>query len=214
MKAKFLWILSVIVLVLAMLACGSEGPSVNPPSEEKVEVIEDQPTAEEVATEDVPTEEKPTEEEPTEEKAVGSARSNPAPVGSEVVADNMGFKVLSIIRPADDIVMQGNMFNTEPESGQEYLLVELQITCQKSSDEECSLSSFWNFSVIGSSGVKHDAEFMVTGVEGLLESIDFYGGTTVSGYVPFIVGLDEIDLLFVYEPILFGDTFYLALPNQ
>ena len=200
MKEKFFLIVTVIVLILASLACGSSnsGVSVNPPNDNAAEV-EEQPAA---------------ESEATEAKPVGSARSNPAPMGSEVVADDRAFKVLSIIRPADDIVIEGNPFNTKPESGQEYLFVELQITCQKSIDEKCSLSSFWNFSVIGSSGVSKDAEWVLAGVEGLLESIDFYGDTTVSGYLPFIVRQDEIDLVFVYEPLLFGDTFYLALPNQ
>jgi hypothetical protein len=198
-KAKVYLMLVIVVLVLAALACGSsdEGAVVNPPSEDGDGDVAEQPAV-----------------EATETKPVGSARSNPAPVGSEVVADDMAFKVLSIIRPADDIVLDEDNFNIDPEPGQEYLLVELEITCQESSDEQCNLSSFWNLSVLGSAGVSHDMELMVTGVEGLLPSVEFYGGSTVSGYVPFIVGQDETDLLLVYEPMFLGDTFYLALPNQ
>ena len=150
--------------------------------------------------------------ENNDEKEVGTARSNPAPVGSEVIADDMAFVVTGAIRPATDIIMDGNMFNTEPEQGQEYILVDLGVTCMKSIDESCSISPFWNISLIGSEGVKYDAESFVTGVDGLLESTEFYGEATVSGYLPFIVNEGETNLILVYEPIIFGDTFYLEVP--
>jgi predicted small lipoprotein YifL len=195
MKKKFLFVFTLLVLMFSVVACGSSGDVVvNPPDE-------GEPTDVEV----------PTQEEATEAPKLGTARSNPAPVGSEVIVDDMAFKILGATRPADEIIMAGNPFNTAPEEGEEYVLVELQATCQKSLDEQCSLNLF-NISLIGSSGVTHNSEIMVAGVDGLLESTEFYGGATVSGTLPFIIGQDETDLILVYEPFL-GDAFYLEIPN-
>ena len=52
---------------------------------------------------------------------------------------------------------------------------------------------------------------MIAGVDSILSSTEFYGGTTISGDIPFLVDKDEGNLSLVYEP-LFGDEFYLALP--
>ena len=79
-------------------------------------------------------------------------------------------------------------------------------------DDQCNISSYWNISLIGSSGIAYDPEWLVTGVEGLLESVKFYGDATVSGYIPFIIKQSDTNLVLVYEPLLFGDTVYLAVP--
>lgn len=194
MKKKFLFGFTLLVLMFSVVACGSSGDVVvNPPDEEEL-------TGNEVQT----------QKEATKAPKVGTARSNPAPVGSEVIADKMAFKILGATRPADEIIMAGNPFNTAPEEGEEYVLVELQATCQKSSDEQCRLNPF-NISLIGSSGVMQDHKF-VSGVDGLLKSTEFFGGVTVSGTLPFIIGQEETDLILVYDPI-FGDAFYLEIPN-
>jgi hypothetical protein len=214
-EALFKVFLVVSILCLGIIACGTNNNVVVNPPEEREEMSEGesediQPEVEE--TEEIS--ESSVEPEVEETKEVGTARSNPAPVGSEIIADKMAFVVLDSIRPADDIIMDGNQFNTEPESGQEYILVQLQVTCMKSSDDQCNLTPFMNFSIIGSSGIAHDPEIMVAGVEGLLESTEFYGEGVLTGYLPFIVGQDETDLILVYEPLLIGDTFYLSIPSD
>ncbi len=192
MKSKVYVFLAILGLILTSIACGSSENSVvvNQSSEEEA----------------------PSQQEPTDLPDVGTTRSNPAPVGSEVIVDDLALKIISITRPADDIIKAGNMFNTEPESDQEYVLIELQITCKKSMDDQCNISSYWNISLIGSSGIAYDPEWLVTGVEGLLESVEFYGDATVSGYIPFIIKQSDTNLVLVYEPLLFGDTVYLAVP--
>jgi hypothetical protein len=194
MKSTQKLLIVLCVLIIAALACSSESSvEVNPPANDEQNV---EPT------------QAPEVEEPTT-APLGASRSNPAPLGSEIVADEMSFSVTSVTRPATDIIMAGNMFNTEPENGQEYVMVQIQIACSKTSDQQCSISPF-NFSVLGSSGIAHEAEIFVSGVDGLLESGDFYGGASLSGSMPFIVGSDETGLLLVYEPF-FGDPFYLAV---
>lgn len=190
MKAQTKILLVVVILLIAILACESNSNIV-------------------VKTPD--SDSQSNNAGGKSEDPLGSSRSNPAPVGSKVEADDMKFSVLGSTRPATDIIMAGNMFNTEPEEGQEYILVELSVTCMKSTDGKCSISTF-SLSLLGSKGVSRDAEWFVSGVDGLLEGSEFYGGATVTGMVPFIVDQDETDILIVYEPLLFGDTFYLAIP--
>lgn len=210
---RFLIVL--LVLIISALACGSssDGVVVVAPEESVVEVIE-QAIVEAIVEEVTPTDLE--EEEIIEEIAVeptkkpGTARSNPAPVGSEVLADDMSFVILGSTRPADGIIKAGNMFNTEPEDGEEYVLVELRIKCLKSSDDKCSISQF-NFKMLGDTGIQYDAEWFVAGVSGLLGSEDFYGGSEVSGLLPYIVKQSEENLIFIYEPF-WGDTFYLQVP--
>jgi len=144
-----------------------------------------------------------------EEEPVGTVRSNPAPKGYVITADNMDFEILETIRPADEIVMAGNQFNTKPEEGYQYLFIKLQVKCNKSTDDTCSVSPF-NFEMIGDEGIIYSAEWMLAGVEGMLETKEFYGGATVSGYVAFVVKASDSALVFTYDPLL-GDNFYMRV---
>ena len=122
----------------------------------------------------------------------------------------MTFVVSGLIRPANDIVKSGNMFNSEPGEGQEYILVTLNVSCNLSTDKQCDISKF-NLKVLGSDGVLKDSEFMIAGVEGILEDSTFYGGASINGNVPFIINQGDNNIILVYEPF-FGDSFYLSLP--
>lgn len=187
-------VLAIFAITAAMLAsgCGStvEG---NPPADS----LESADSAQ------------PVEATSTVAEPLGTSRSNPAPAGSEVVIDGMAFVILSSTRPATDIVMSGDQFNTQPEEGQEYVFVELQVTCQKSSDEQCDFS-MRGFSFLGSFGITRFIELFVEGVDGLLKVEDLSGGQALLGIIPFIVPTDETDLMLVNETF-FGDTFYLAI---
>jgi hypothetical protein len=184
-------VITLLVLIIVSLACGSssDGVSVEEPSGSDEEIVSE---PEEKAT-----------------KEVGTARSNPAPVGSAITADDMKFEILGSTRPADEIIMSGNTFNTEPEEGQEYILIEMRIECMEDSDDTCNIYKS-NFKVIGDEGITYDAEWFVSGVEGLLESEEFYGGAVVSGSLPFIVKETDSELVFVYDPFL-GDKFYMSV---
>jgi hypothetical protein len=138
----------------------------------------------------------------------GSAQSNPAPFGTPVSINNMTLKVTGLIRPADDLVAQGNMFNAAPEAGKEYVFVNLSATCNRNANETCQINDF-DFQIVGSSGQSQDAEIFLAGVSGLLEDGDFDGGTTKTGSVAFIVEKSETNLILIYAPFL-GDEAYLS----
>jgi len=204
-KNKTILLIIALVLTLAVLACGSSGNDI-----EVRESSEDNENSAQVNNDAESEESAP---EPTATKKSGTARSNPAPAGSEVVADDMAFVISGSTRPADEIVTAGNMFNTEPESDQEYIFVTIDVTCQKSGDDKCTLYPTSNFTLIGQSGVVYEPEILLSGVEGLFDFLDteFYGGSTISGSLPFIVSQTDTDLILIYDPFL-GDTFFLAVP--
>jgi len=146
---------------------------------------------------------------PTNTPQLGTSRNNPVLHGSPVnIGGNMTLKIVSVLRPADEVVLDGNMFNSKPEQGQEYLQVGISATCEKSIDDKCILISS-NLKAVGPDGLVHDIEF-VSGIdEGLEFSTEFFGGSTITGTVMYLVPIgDEIVLFF--DP-LFGDPVYLAL---
>jgi len=174
-----------LVLALVSLACGSSTPQVNLPGEES-----NQPTV-------APPPSTPTEAP----KPLGSARSNPAPLGAEVIIDDMAMKITEIISPANDIVMSGNQFNTIPDPGNVYIFVSISITCNKSADSNCNIGGY-EFSLIDSTGISHNAEIFIAGVSGLLASGEFYGGATKAGYLAFIVPEGDTGLILKYDSFL------------
>jgi len=185
-------IVGIAVLVFVSLACGESTPKV----EERKEGGEAAPTS--------------TKVEPTS-APLGSSRSNPAPFGTQVTIDEMTFAIDEVIRPADEVVAAGNPFNREPEEGNEYLQVTITVTCNEEADDTCSVGPALNLTVIGSIGVAHDPEWMVSGVEGQLEQAEFYGGASVSGSMFFEVEKDETGLVLRYEEFFGTDKAFLAL---
>lgn len=196
MSKKLFTVMGLLIIVLVIMACGSS-VQVNTPAPNSQ-------STEQSVTVDQAT--------PTQESQIGTKRSNPAPAGSEVLADDMAFEILSTIRPANKIVSKGNEFNSTPEPTQEYVFVKIQATCKKSTDEQCSIYPDISTKLIGSKGIEYDPYIFLSGVENILSSTDFYGNAVISGYIPFIISKDETDLILVYEMPL-GDKFYLALPE-
>jgi hypothetical protein len=147
---------------------------------------------------------------PTSTSLLGTSPSNPVPVGSDANADNMKFVIKGTVRPANGMVSSGDMFNAQPGQWQQYIFVTLGVTCETSPDQLCHLSPF-KFILIGSDGILKYPERLISGVKGIFEDTDFYGGATISGIVPFIISIGDSHLLLIYES-LSGDNFYLALP--
>jgi hypothetical protein len=140
---------------------------------------------------------------------IGSFQSNPAPFGTGVAIDNMTLKVTQFLRPADDLVAQGNMFNQVLGAGKEYVFVNLSATCNRKANETCQINDF-DFKMVASSGRTRDAETFLAGVSGMLGDGDFAGGTTKAGYIAFIVGKSETNLILIYAPFL-GNQAYLSV---
>ena len=146
--------------------------------------------------------------------AVPNSRSNPVAAGMSVQTDNLEITVSGIIRPADSIVTSGNAlnFNNAAGTGKEYLFVKVSITCEKPADQQCILNTY-DFKAIGADGVLIKSETTIAGVDNLIKSVPFYGGSVVSGSIPFIVTQGDASVEMVYQTVL-GETLYMALPGQ
>jgi predicted nucleic acid-binding Zn ribbon protein len=142
----------------------------------------------------------------------GESRNNPVPAGTVVnIGGDMTLTIVNAIRPADSIVMNGNQFNTQPEANLEYVLVEVQVACNKSSNDKCYFAAS-EIKAVGADGNIHEAETFIAGVDGMIESGEFFGGATRTGKMFFIVPKDDKSVVLFYDPLLFGDTVYFAIP--
>jgi len=178
-----------------------------------------------VITEPVlPTEETVNEEtvaptlipEPTATQSLpelGTSRANPAPLGVEIVQKNFNFIVNEVTRPADAIIKEGNMFNSDPEPGNEFVMVQITIVCTKESSEKCNISPY-DFTASGSVGIVRDANAFLAGVPNMLESTEFFGGATVTGKLVFEVGQDETNIIMTYEPLFSFTEAHFLLPDK
>ena len=187
--------LALMVLLLTIPACEGSTPEVKPLPDTSTPKIAT--THEAVASKKLYPSARPTD---TPEPG-GFALSNPAPFGSEVTINEMSLKVTGLIRPADGMAEQGNMFNTVPEARKEYVFVNLSATCNRSGDKTCNINDF-DFKMVGSSRQSHEAEIYLAGVSGMLGDGDFLGGATKSGYIAFIVDKSETNLILIYAPFL------------
>ncbi len=130
----------------------------------------------------------------------GLSASDPILVGSAMTVDGNAITVTLVQRgaPVNAMVEQANMFNTDPESNQEYLLVEISSQC--TNDDNCSLA-YYSFAVTGANGIVYDPQPLITGVEGVLDSVEYLPGATVTGKLFFIVGLGETNLVMKFAPL-------------
>lgn len=142
----------------------------------------------------------------------GDSRDNPVSAGTEAQIDaNMTITIVNALRPADTIVSDGNMFNSKPESDQEYVKVDIQVVCNKPSSDKCYFAAT-QIKAVGADGNIVDGEVLLAGVDGVIESGEFFGGGVRKGSMFFIVPKGDTSVVLFSDPLLFGDTVYLALP--
>lgn len=200
---KFIPVFVLMMLLLSSLACGSDADTNVTADAEDTSGEETVESAEEETEEAQPTD----EPEPTEAPEIGTSRDNPAPLGTPVEVPNYTMTLTSATRPATDVVLNANQFNTEPDEGYEYVMVELAVTCRQ---EECVFSPY-SFGVVGSENVVYEPEIMVAGVDGTLESGEMLEGGTRTGKLFFIVKEGEEDLVLRWAPMV-GDDAFMEIP--
>ncbi len=144
----------------------------------------------------------------TSSAPAGSALDHPAPPGTAVAVGDLELRVVDVIRPADDIVAGGNMFNPEPEPGNEMMLVTLSITCRPEEDDTCTFAPVLEFLLVSPIGV-HRPEWLVAGLPNPLRGGEISSGETISGDILFEVGKGETGLVLVYSESLGDEVAYL-----
>ena len=154
--------------------------------------------------------EAPTEAPPT--AVLGTSRDEPVPAGTLVdIGGEMQLAVLDVTRPANDLVQQFNQFNAEPDPGLEYMMVRLEVKCNKPANETCNFTTL-EVKAVGSDGQVRDQAF-VASVEDELQSTEFFGGNSIDGHMIFLVPEADPTAVLMFDPLFFGDPVYLELPS-
>ncbi len=145
----------------------------------------------------------------------GSSKDNPAPIGTPVDAKEFSVVVNRVVRPADKVVSAGNMFNQKPESGQEYVQVFVTVACNADAKTKCDVSAS-DFKVSGAKGIVYDPQIFMAGVDGTLESTEFYGGAKLEDKsIFFLVGQGETNVVLEFQAgLLFQESAFFAIPDQ
>jgi hypothetical protein len=134
-------------------------------------------------------------------------------MGTEVMTKYQIQKIEEVIRPADDQVAQANMFNPDPEPGNEYVMVRITIQCIQPSGEKCNVY-LSDYKLSGSTGLIREPEWVISGLPHMLESTEMFGGATLSGWIVFDVSQDETGLILAWEPTFSLSTGYISLPDK
>jgi len=144
----------------------------------------------------------------TSSAPAGSALDHPAPPGTAVAVGDLEIQVVGVIRPADEIVAEGNMFNPRPGPGNEMMLVTLSVTCRLEEGDTCTFAPVLDFLLVSPRGV-HRPEWLVAGLPNPLFGGEISSGETVSGDILFEVGKEETGLVLVYSESLGDEVAYL-----
>ena len=168
--------------------------------EVQAEVAETEPTVE--VAEVLPT--------PTPSPANLGRRSNPVPAGDAFVAEN-GFevRVSGVNYDATDELLD-NMFNSPPEDGMRFVMVEIEATNVGGSVDEASEINAYAFNLVSASGAVYDETCGL--YDGALEG-ELYQGGTAAGTVCRVVPIDETEFLLRYEPFFSGVSIFFSLPE-
>lgn len=132
-----------------------------------------------------------------------TSRSNPHPAGSLQPIRDGRFRVNSIRLNATNAVMSTNMFNTSPDTGQTWVLVNATFHCDLSDDSVCTITVM-QFEIVGNSGRAYNHELLA--VLDREFSGEVFGGGSITGDIGFIVDNGERGL--VLAIIDGGRTFF------
>jgi hypothetical protein len=141
----------------------------------------------------------------------GKTRDNPFPKDAKVdIGGGMMMSVVFVTRPADDIIHGVNQFYATPEASEEYILIDVHVDCQKSSNEKCSFDRF-QLKTVGASGNVREQPILI-GIPNELEAMsEFFGGASIDGSVVFLVTKDDSSTVLIYDPLFVGNSVYIAL---
>jgi hypothetical protein len=122
-----------------------------------------------------------------------------------VQAPNWEIQVLDVLRDADawSRVEAANMFNEPAPEGQAYLLIKLHVRCLYDDDESHWISGS-DFGVTGDRLIQYTPAGAVP-PEPVLDA-ELYGGGETEGWVAFLVGADEENLMLVVDEVFNFDA--------
>src|SRR5690606_13232574 len=97
-----------------------------------------------------------------------------------------------------NMVMEANQFNDPPEDGMEYIIV--NIYARNISSTEDSNNIDWTyFNITGNANIKYEHPSIVSPEPRL--NIDLYPGGVTEGWIVLQAGIDEENLIIIFDPI-------------
>jgi hypothetical protein len=195
-------IAALLVLALAIGACGGSDAATTGPSDETDEVETKAPDSEEPTETPEPTDtpvptDTPIPPSPTP-SPVGLSRSNPAPAGELFSAPGWDVQVQDLVRgdEAWQMIAAANMFNEPAPEGMEYILVYVSVVCTYEVDESYNISGF-DFDVTGDALVKRSSGWVVAPEPAL--DAELLPGGKAEGWIAFAVAEGEGNLMLILE---------------
>jgi hypothetical protein len=145
------------------------------------------------------------------QQSADGTRENPLPVGSTVVLDEWDITVGAPTFGATAAVTGENMFNSEPEAGNEYALFPITATYKGADSKTLMLQV--DFSFVTAEGAAWDAPLILIVPGELDRSQELYTGATVSGNVGIEIpaGSGPTGLMRVQAGLFGGTEVFVAL---
>lgn len=146
------------------------------------------------------------------QESTDSPAIDAAPAGTTVdIGSGITLTVVDVTRPADDLVANGNSFNTTPHEGEEFLRVDVEVTCNNDSGSTCTFYPTVMKAVL-SDGSTRDLQTFLEGVDDWDTAVEIGNGATERGFLLFIVPKSETDLVVSYNDIYADQPVYFQLP--
>lgn len=139
---------------------------------------------------------------PTDTPELGS-RGNPYPAGTSQDVRDGTLIVNGIQRDMTSEVKSMNMFNAVPDSGQEWVLVDITFSCSLGSEDTCN-TGMMQFELVGSLGQAYNQE--IVAVLDHAFGSEVFGGGQTTGSLGFIVESNDSGLMLVLND--FGRKFF------
>jgi hypothetical protein len=148
-------------------------------------------------------------EETQETPSASIPEAAPAGTAADIGSD-MTLTIENVTRPADNLVADGSVLNTTPPEGEEFIQVDLEVSCNSDSGTPCTFYPTV-MKVILSDGSTRDLQIFIEGVDDWDTAVEIESGETEDGFLLFIVPTSETDLVLSYQD-LSAQPVYLQLP--
>ncbi len=139
---------------------------------------------------------------------VGLDKAHAWPFGTPATAGKAVVAVNKMTRPATDQIKQANMFNPDPGTGQEYVVIPVAVGFVGKAEETFLVNPF-DFHLAGDLQ-KLYAPQLVAGLPDLLQSATLLGGGQAKGYLVFLIDHADARLALQYSPGWFTAPVWVA----
>ncbi|MCF2571229.1 hypothetical protein HX613_03665 [Brevibacterium sp. UCMA 11754] len=149
--------------------------------------------------------------EAEEAGAEEGTRENPYSIGTKISSDAWDMTITNVTLDATDEVLAENEFNEKPDSGNQYMMVDVEMTYTGDApDGEMPMATFEYVSVGGNTFDGLDD--MVVAPNALDDMENMYNGATTSGSIAIQIPSEDAEAgVLAVNPDMFADKVYVAV---